>query len=91
VITTALDETALQDIALRTGGRYYRLGGGGDGLSELVEMIGGGGRELEAREVTQFEEQYQIFLGAAFLLLVLETLIPTRRPVAAPRREVSDR
>lgn len=91
VITTALDETALQDVALQTGGRYYRLGGGGDGLSELVEMIGGGGRELEAREVTRFEEQYQLFLGVAFLLLVLETLIPTRRRVAFSGGEETDR
>ncbi len=82
VITTRLDETALQDIALRTGGRYYRLGTPGDGLAELVDMIEGGGRELEARQVTQFEEQYQIFLGLALFLLIVEALIPTRRSKA---------
>ena len=79
VITTRLDETALQDMALRTGGRYYRLGTPGDGLAELVEMIGGGGREMEARQITQFEEQYQIFLGLALALLILESLISTRK------------
>ncbi|NNF26131.1 MAG: VWA domain-containing protein [Gemmatimonadetes bacterium] len=81
VITTRLDETALQDMALRTGGQYYRLGTPGDGLSELIEVIGGGGRELEARQITQFEEQYQIFLGLALAVLVLESLISTRRTV----------
>ena len=89
VITTALDETALQDIALQTGGQYYRLGAGGDGLADLVETIGGGGRELEAREVTQFEEQYQLFLGLALFLLVLEAFLPARRRMpSAPREEM---
>ncbi|MGI9629150.1 MAG: VWA domain-containing protein [Longimicrobiales bacterium] len=81
VITTALDETALQDIALQTGGGYYRIGQAGDGLGELVEQIGAGGRELESRQVTQFEEQYQLFLALALALLLVETLIPTRRRV----------
>lgn len=87
VITTRLDETALQDMALRTGGRYYRLGTPGDGLAELVEMIGGGGRELEARQITQFDEQYQVFLGLALAVLVLESLISTRRSVPGAGQE----
>ena len=90
VITTSLDETALQDIALQTGGQYYRLGAGGDGLADLVEVIGGGGRELEAREVTQFEEQYQLFLGLALFLLMVEAFLPARRRTPpAPREEMA--
>ncbi len=79
VITTRLNETALQDIALQTGGEYHRIGQGTGGLGRLVERITGGGRELESREITQFEEQYQLFLGAALLLLVAEFIIPGRR------------
>ena len=79
VITTRLNETALQDIALQTGGEYHRIGQGAGGLGRLVERITGGGREVESREVTQFEEQYQVFLGAALLLLVAEFMIPGRR------------
>ena len=79
VITTRLNETALQDIALQTGGEYHRIGQGAGGLGRLVERITGGGRELESREITQFEEQYQLFLGAALLLLVAEFIIPGRR------------
>ncbi len=83
VITTRLNETALQDIAMQTGGRYYRIGPGAGGLSRLVEEIGRGGREVESREFTRFEEQYQIFLAAAFLLLIVEFVLPERkrRPV----------
>lgn len=79
VITTRLNETALQDIALQTGGEYHRIGQGAGGLGRLVERIEGGGREVESREVTQFEEQYQIFLGAALLLLIVEVIVPGRR------------
>ena len=79
VITTRLNETALQDIALQTGGDYHRVGQGTGGLDRLVERIEDGGREVEAREVTQFEEQFQIFLGGALLLLVVEVIVPGRR------------
>ena len=79
VITTRLNETALQDIAMQTGGDYHRVGQGAGGLGRLLERIEDGGREVEAREVTQFEEQFQIFLGAALLLLVGEVIVPGRR------------
>ena len=79
VITTRLNETALQDIALQTGGEYHRIGQGAGGLGRLIERIEGGGREVESREVTQFEEQFQIFLGAALLVLIVEFVVPGRR------------
>ena len=79
VITTRLNETALQDIAMQTGGDYHRVGQGAGGLGRLLERIEDGGREVESREVTQFEEQFQIFLGAALLLLVVEVIVPGRR------------
>lgn len=79
VITTRLNETALQDIALQTGGEYHRVGRGAGGLARLAERIEGGGREVESREVTQYEEQYQVFLGTALLFLVLEFIVPGRK------------
>ena len=87
VITTRLNETALQDIALQTGGEYHRVGRGAWGLERLVERIAGGGREVESREVTEFEEQYQIFLGAALLFLALEFMVSGRRRRPAARTE----
>ncbi len=78
VITTRLGETVLQDLALQTGGAYHRIGSSG-GLDRLLEAIDDGGRDLESRQVTQFEEQYQMFLAAALLLLVIESMIPGRR------------
>lgn len=87
VITTRLNETGLQDIALQTGGEYHRIGRGAGGLGRLVERIAGGGREVESREVTEYEEQYQIFLGAALLFLVLEFMISGRKRRPGVRTE----
>ncbi len=83
VVTTRLDETTLMDIAERTGGRYYRATPGGSELDQLAkELTGAEGRELEAQQVTRFEEQFQIFLGLALALLIAELLVPDRRGVA---------
>ena len=80
VVTTRLDEATLERVAERTGGRYFPATATGASLDPLIEEItGGDGRELEAREVTQFDEQFQIFLGAALLLLLVEAVVPDRR------------
>lgn len=84
VVTTRLDDVTLQRVADRTGGAYYHAAAGsGAAFERLVEeLTGGEGGEIESREVTRYEEQYQIFLGLALLLLVAEALLPERRRVA---------
>jgi Ca-activated chloride channel homolog len=80
VVTTRLEEGVLRQIANATGGRYVPAYSGTTALQALVEEIAEGeGTELESRQVTQFEEQFQIFLGLAILMLLLETLIPDRK------------
>ena len=80
VVTTRLDETTLQRIARETGGRYLRATPGENELDRLADEIGEmAGREFEARQVTQYEEQFQIFLGFALVLLLAEALVPERR------------
>ena len=80
VITTQLDETTLAEVAARTGGRLFRSTPEASELTALIEEVASlGGREIDAREVTQFEEQFQIFLGAAILLLFLESLWTDRK------------
>ncbi len=80
VVTTRLDESTLEYVAEATGGRYFPALGTGANLDPLIEQITGGeGRELETREITQFDEQFQIFLGLALVLLLVEGLIPERR------------
>lgn len=80
VVTTRLDEGTLRRIAAETGGRYVRVAPGATALEDLVDEIAAGeGEELDALEITQFEEQYQIFLGLALALLFIEAMIPERR------------
>lgn len=80
VVTTRLDETTLRQIVTRTGGRLYRSTPEASELTALIEEVANlGGREIDAREVTQYDEQFQIFLGAAILLLFLEGLWTDRK------------
>jgi Ca-activated chloride channel family protein len=80
VVTTRLDEETLSTVAERTGARYVRAGAGGSAFDELVDDIANvEGEALDARQVTQFEEQFQIFLGVALALLLIEWLLPERR------------
>jgi len=79
VVTTRLGDQTLRTVAERTGARYVRAGSGGSGLDDLVdELAGGEGEAVEERQVTLFEEQYQIFLGLALALLMAEWLLPER-------------
>jgi Ca-activated chloride channel family protein len=80
VVTTRLDEATLRAMAEATGGRFVRVVAGSTAFEELVDQIAAGeGEELEAREITQFEEQFQLFLGLALALLVVEALVPERK------------
>lgn len=82
VVTTRLDESTLERMAQRTSGEYFRATGRGTELNALTDEIAGmEGREFEAQQVTQFEEQYQIFLGLALMLLIAEFFVPDRRRV----------
>jgi Ca-activated chloride channel family protein len=82
VVTTRLDEQTLSTVAERTGARYVRAGAGGSAFDDLVDDIANvEGEALDARQITQFEEQFQIFLGVAWALLLIEWLLPERRRV----------
>lgn len=93
LITTSLteeNEAHLREIAEATGGRYYAAGRGGVGIDEIrAEMRRMHQEEIRARRVTVHEGRYALALLPAFLLLVLEALIPDawvgrRRKVRAP-------
>lgn len=80
VVTTRLDEETIQNMVRLAGATYVRAGVGGTAFEELMDEIAGGlGEEIDALQVTQFEEQYQIFLGLALLLLLADLLVSDRR------------
>lgn len=83
VVTTRLDEDAIRRL-VGSSGSFVRAGSGGTEFEELIDRIASGeGEAIEERQITQFEEQYQIFLGLALLLLFAECLISDRRRTSA--------
>ncbi len=97
VITTALtseNEQQLRQVAEATSGRYFRAGRGQVGVDQVrAELTQLQQHENESRRVTIHEARYALVLLPAFLLLVLESLLPEawigrrrRKPAPAPKR-----
>jgi Ca-activated chloride channel family protein len=79
-VTSRLDEGALQSIAAATHGKYFRSTPEGIELEGVYEEIAAmDPKNMTSRTVTRFEERYIIPLGAALLLLGLETALGDRR------------
>ncbi len=80
VITTALtaeNEEQLREIARVTDGRYIRAGRGQVGVDQIRAELGRmTQQENQTRRVTVQEPRYALVLLPAFLLLVLEALLP---------------
>ena len=88
IVVTKLDEDTLKEIARAGGGAYVRAGNDEFGLTPIIEDI----RKMQDEEFNsvmfeEYDEQFMYFLGAAFVLFVLEMLIGERRS----RRHLFDR
>jgi Ca-activated chloride channel family protein len=81
-VVSRLDEKTLGEIAEATGGRFVRLGQAGEGMEALRLAIQAGTDERGAGRRGIPREEWLI--GAALLLLVLESLTSTRRKDARP-------
>jgi len=82
IVSTKLDESTLQKMALITDGKYYHAAPGRFELTQVIEEINNmEKRELEAERFIQYKERYQIPLGAALILLFIEMLISDRKQV----------
>jgi Ca-activated chloride channel family protein len=80
VVVTSLDEELLMQIAAETGGVYQRCSTSGDELDAIVAAVAGLEKgELGAREFTQYEHRYQIFILIAIMALILEYLISDKK------------
>ena len=80
MVVTKLGEPLLQQIAEATGGIYVRSRNESFGLEEIINRLD----QIEETQLTQitfeeYDEQYQWFLGAALLLLLVDALIMERR------------
>jgi len=88
VVKSRLDEATLERIATDTGGVYLHAAGPGLGLTELYtkHIATLDKRELESTLERRYELRYQLPLGLAFLLLLLEPFVGERRATSASRR-----
>jgi Ca-activated chloride channel family protein len=95
-VTTALtqeNEDQLREIATRTHGGYFRAREGTVGVAEIRHELAALKQvELRARRITVHENRYALLLLPAFLLLLLEALLPdapvgrARSKTAAPKQ-----
>ena len=80
VVLSKLNEGLLSDIALKTGGGYYRATTGENELDKIYEKIFGMDKtELSSRQFTDYEDRFQYFAALALLLLLLEISISERK------------
>ncbi len=80
VVITRLDEVTLQKIAASGGGIYLRANTAQVGLDDLFDEINKMQKtEMEAHTFSEYEEQFQYFLAAGLLLLLLEFIILERK------------
>lgn len=90
-VTSRLDETVLEQIALDTEGRYYRATAGEMEIEELADVLGFAAEDEIGSELrTRYEDRFQLPLLFALLALFAETLLGDRRARGAlGRREAS--
>jgi Ca-activated chloride channel family protein len=81
-ILSRLDEQTLGQVADAAGGRFVRLGQAGEGMEALRLAIQAGTDERGVGRRGVPREEW--FIAAALLLLVLESLVSTRRQTASP-------
>lgn len=80
VVVSRLDERTLAQIALETGGRYYRATPAERELDAIYDEISNlEKKELESRVLQNFEDRFQFPLAVAIILLAAEAWISDRR------------
>jgi tetratricopeptide (TPR) repeat protein len=80
IVLTKLDESALQQIALSTGGSYRRATNAGNEIDEIhKELATLQKTEMGSLQVTGFEDQFQYPLALGILLLMIELMLSERR------------
>ena len=89
VVLSRLDQSTLQEMALKTGGKYYQATTGEMELDKIYNEVSGmEKKELQGNLMIQYEERYQFFLFLSLILLIAEFFISDRRKTI-PRMPVT--
>lgn len=80
VVISKLNENTLKKIAAAGGGKYIRANNTKSGLNALFDELDSMDKvEMDAKVYSEYEEQYQYFIGFGLLLLFIEFLILQKR------------
>lgn len=82
IVHSRLDADTLRKMVAAThGGRYLPVGTGNVDLGAVYRdfIANAEKRELESQTIERYEEKFQIFVGAALLLLCIDGLLSERR------------
>ncbi len=75
VVITKLDDNMLRQIAEIGDGIYRRANNSNVGLDEIIDNINKAEKsEIESKVFTDYEDQFQWFLGAAIILLIINIM-----------------
>jgi len=78
-VVTKLDSKILQDISSATNGVYVQASSSDIGLDAILNKIEElDKKQLESKMYSDYEDQFQWFLGAALLFLVFESFLSER-------------
>jgi len=79
-VVTKLDETMLRQIAGSANGIFVRASNNEDVLKEVSKEIGNmEKKKLGDKEYSDYEDRFQIFFAAAFVILLIEFFLSERR------------
>jgi len=86
-VTSRLDEETLRAIAQATRGAYQPLGGLGEGMTAVRRAVESPGWLPNLTQTRKLGvDRFHLFVGAVILLLVVESLVGTRRKMRESNR-----
>ena len=79
-VLSRLDEKTLSELALRTGGDYFRVSERDEEIEGITALVMGmEGEDLESQLFTRYRERYYWALAIAIAFLLADTLLPRER------------
>jgi Ca-activated chloride channel family protein len=90
-VISKLDQFSLQDMCDAGNGKFVRATNSDDGLATILSEIKSMGKqEFSSKLFTDYDDQFQYFLGLSLLLLILEQFISRRKSSIVKRLDLFD-